>query len=102
MKTTLLSFFVLLFCTSIIAQNSVSLRLNLEKNKVYRFNSVSEQTVTQTINGNSQTSDSKINNTISIKMIDATTDFMITEVRFDSLITSSNAMGKISRYQLSQ
>jgi hypothetical protein len=97
MKTTLLSFFVLLFCTSIIAQNSVNLKLNLEKNKVYRFNSVSEQTVTQTINGNSQTSDSKINNTISIKMIDATADFMITEVRFDSLITSSNAMGKISR-----
>jgi hypothetical protein len=97
MKTTLLSFFVLLFCTSIIAQNSVNLKLNLEKNKVYRFNSVSEQTVTQTINGNAQTSDSKINNTISIKMIDATADFMITEVRFDSLITSSNAMGKISR-----
>jgi hypothetical protein len=97
MKTTLLSFFVLLFCTSIIAQNSVNLKLNLEKGKVYRFNSVSEQTVTQTINGNSQTSDSKINNTISIKMIDATADFMITEVRFDSLITSSNAMGKISR-----
>lgn len=97
MKTTLLSFFVLLFCTSIIAQNSVNLKLNLEKNKVYRFNSVSEQTVTQTINGNSQTSDSKINNTISIKMIDATADFMITEVRFDSLITSSNAMGKISK-----
>ncbi len=97
MKTIFLSFLVLLFCTSIIAQNSVNLKLNLEKNKVYRFNSVSEQTVTQTINGNSQTSDSKINNTISIKMIDATADFMITEVRFDSLITTSNAMGKISR-----
>ncbi len=97
MKTILLSFFVLLFCNSVIAQNSVNLKLNLEKNKVYRFNSVSEQTVTQTINGNSQTSDSKINNTISIKMIDATPDFMITEVRFDSLITTSNAMGKISR-----
>jgi hypothetical protein len=80
-----------------MSQNSVNLKLNLEKNKVYRFNSVSEQTVTQTINGNSQTSDSKINNTISIKMMDATADFMITEVRFDSLITSSNAMGKISK-----
>ena len=97
MKTILLSFFVLLFCTSIMAQNSVNLKLNLEKNKVYRFNSVSEQTVTQTINGNSQTSDSKISNTISIKMMDATADFMITEVRFDSLITTSNAMGKISK-----
>jgi len=97
MKTIVTSFIVLLFCTSIMSQNSVNLKLNLEKNKVYRFNSVSEQTVTQTINGNSQTSDSKINNTISIKMMDATADFMITEVRFDSLITSSNAMGKISK-----
>ena len=96
MKKILFSCVAIMFSVSIMAQNSVSLKMNLEKNKVYRFNSASEQTVIQTVNGNSQTSDSKINNTISIKMVDATADFMITEVRFDSLITSSNAMGKIS------
>ena len=96
MKKILLSLVVVLFCISALPQNSVNLKLNLEKNKVYRFNSVSESTVTQTINGNSQSSDTKTNNTISIKMVDATPDFMIAEVRFDSLITNSNAMGKVT------
>jgi hypothetical protein len=77
-----------------MAQNSVNLKMNLEKNKVYRLNSVSEQTIIQTVNGNQQTIDSKTNYTLSIKMIDATADFMITEVRFDTMITNTNTMGK--------
>jgi hypothetical protein len=79
-----------------MAQNSVSLKMNLEKNKVYRFSSASEQTVSQTINGNQQNTDSKSNSTISIKMVDATADFMITEVRFDTIIYNTNSMGKTS------
>lgn len=79
---------------SIMAQNGVILKLNLEKNKVYRFSSASEQTVSQTINGNQQTTETKTNNTVSIKMVDATADFMIAEVRFDSIIYNNNAMGK--------
>lgn len=102
MKKILLSFVVLLICISGMAQNSVSLKLNLEKNKVYRFNSVSENTITQTINGNSQSSDTKTNNTISIKIVDATADLMIAEVRFDSLITISNAMGKVTNMNSSK
>jgi hypothetical protein len=79
---------------SIMAQNGVILKLNLEKNKVYRFSSASEQTVSQTINGNQQTTETKSNNTVSIKMVDATADFMIAEVRFDSIVYNNNAMGK--------
>jgi hypothetical protein len=79
-----------------MAQNSVNLKMNLEKNKVYRFRSESEQTVSQTVNGNQQTTDSKTSNTISIKMIDATADFMISEVRFDTIIYNTNSMGKTS------
>ena len=94
MKKILLSCVAVLFCISIMAQNSVSLKLNLEKNKVYRLNSVSEQTIIQAVNGNQQTIESKTNNTVSIKMIDATADFMITEVRFDTLISNTNSMGK--------
>ena len=94
MKKLLLSCVAILFCISIMAQNSVSLKMNLEKNKVYRFSSVSEQTIIQTVNGNQQTIDSKTNNAFSIKMIDVTTDFMITEVRFDTMIASTNTMGK--------
>jgi hypothetical protein len=77
-----------------MAQNGVLLKLNLEKNKVYRFSSASEQTVSQTINGNQQTTETKTNNTVSLKMIDATADFIIVEVRFDSIVYKSNAMGK--------
>jgi hypothetical protein len=77
-----------------MAQNSVNLKMSLEKNKVYRFSSVSEQTVIQTVNGNQQTVESKTNNSVSIKMIDATADFMIAEIRFDTLISNTNSMGK--------
>ena len=94
MKTILPSFIVLLFCTSIMAQNSVSLKLNLEKNKLYRFKSSTEQTVTQTINGNQQSTDSKVDYVLSFKMIDATADFMVTEVHIDTMKSITNAMGK--------
>jgi hypothetical protein len=102
MKKILLSFVVILFCISVMAQNSVNLKLNLEKNKVYRFNSVSESTITQTVAGNSNSSDTKTNNTVSIKMVDATPDFIIAEVRFDSLIAVSNAMGKVTNLNSSK
>ncbi len=96
MKKILLSCVAVLFCISIMAQNSVNLKMNLEKNKVYRFSSASEQTIIQTVNGNQQTIESKTNNTVSIKMIDATANFMIAEVRFDTLISNTNSMGKTS------
>jgi len=94
MKKILLSCVTLLFCISVIAQNSITLKLNPEKNKVYRFNSVTGQTIIQTVNGNQQTVESKTNYTASLKMIDATPDFMVTEVHFDTLISKSNSMGK--------
>ena len=95
MKKILLSSVAVLFCISLMAQNSVNLKMNLEKNKVYRFSSASEQTIIQTVNGNQQTIESKTNNTVSLKMVDATADFMITEVHFDTLITNTNSMGKM-------
>jgi hypothetical protein len=95
MKKILLSFTIVLLGTSLMAQNAANLKLNLEKNKVYRFKSTSEQTVSQTVNGVQQTTNAKTNSTSSIKMVDATPDFLIAEVRFDTLITNTNAMGKI-------
>ena len=77
-----------------MAQNSVSLKINLEKNKVYRFSSVSEQTIIQTVNGNQQTVESKTIYTASVKMVDATADFMVAEIRFDTMTTNTNSMGK--------
>jgi len=98
MKKIMLSCTAIMFCAAILAQNPASLKMNLEKNKVYRLKSVSEQTVTQTINGVQQTTESKVNYTMSLKMIDATADYLITEIRFDTLMTYTNAMGKTDSF----
>jgi len=98
MKKIMLSCTAIMFCAAILAQNPANLKMNLEKNKVYRLKSVSEQTITQTINGVQQTTESKVNYTMSLKMIDATADYLITEVRFDTLITYTNAMGKTDSF----
>lgn len=76
------------------AQNNTPLKLNLEKNKVYRLNSLTEQTIVQTVNGNQQTVNTKTQYTVSLKMLDATPDFMIAEARIDTMIVRSNTMGK--------
>jgi hypothetical protein len=94
MKKILLSATALLFVITVTAQENASLRMNLEKNKVYRLKSVSEQTVKQTVNGTEQNVESKVVYTLSLKMIDMTPDFMVAEVHFDTLITNTNTMGK--------
>jgi hypothetical protein len=96
MKRILLSPAALLIVISLTAQETANLRMNLEKNKTYRLKLVSEQTITQTVNGAAQTVESKVNYTLSLKMLDVTPDLMVTEVRFDTLITETNTMGKKS------
>jgi hypothetical protein len=95
MKTTLVLISLLLSGLTLTAQNSVTLKLNLEKNKLYLLKSVSEQTVSQTVNGVQQNVDSDVEYTFSIKMLDKTPDFLVTEVRFDTLVTRTNTMGKM-------
>lgn len=76
------------------AQNSALLKLNLEKNKVYRLKSTTEQTVTQTVNGTQQNVVTNANYAMSMKMIDLTKDFMVTEIHLDTIITNTNTMGR--------
>lgn len=96
MKKILSAFTFLLFSFWGMAQNSADLKLNLEKNKVYRFNLVSEQTITQTVNGIQQNVESKTNYVLSLKMMDATQGFLVAEVRFDTLKITTNTMGKVT------
>ncbi len=98
MKKIMLSCTAALFCISILGQNTTDLKMNLEKNRVYRLKSVSEQTITQTMNGVQQTTESKVLYTMSLKMIDATANYMVTEIHFDTLITNTNTMGKTVSY----
>lgn len=95
MKKLFISLIAILWSVSLLSQNSANLKMNLEKNKVYRLRSVTEQTILQTVNGNQQTIESKTEYVVSIKMVDATADLMIAEVHFDTLITNTNAMGKV-------
>ena len=95
MKKILIPLLTILFTISAMAQSSANLKLNLEKNKVYRLKNHSEQTVNQTVNGIQQTVETKVDYSISLKMIDATPNFIIAEVHFDTLITNTNSMGKI-------
>jgi hypothetical protein len=98
MKKIMLSLAAVMFSAAILAQNPASLKMNLEKNKVYRLKSVSEQTVTQTMNGVQQTTESRVNYTMSLKMIDATVDYIVAEIHFDTLNTFTNTMGKMVSY----
>jgi len=97
MKRILLSASFLLIAITIMAQEKVNLRMNLEKNKTYRLKSVSEQVINQTVNGATQTVESGVNYTISLKMLDRTPELMVSEIRFDTLITNTNTMGKVSK-----
>ena len=94
MKKILLSAIAVLFMLPVMAQQTASLKMNPEKNKLYRFKSVSEQTITQTVSGNNQTVVTKVDYALSLKMLDVTPEFMVTEVHFDTLITNTNTMGK--------
>ena len=82
---------------SMFGQANPELKLKLEKNKIYKLHSTSEQNIVQTVNGNQQTIESKSAYDISIKMIDATSSFIVTEVHLDTMSTSSNSMGKTTK-----
>ena len=94
MKRILLLTIAVLLMNAVMAQQIASLKMNLEKNKLYRFKSVSEQTINQTVSGNNQTVVTKVDCALSLKLLDVTPEFMVTEVHFDTLVTNTNSMGK--------
>jgi len=95
MKKIVLSVIAVLFCFFITAQDGANLKLSMEKNKLYRFRSTSNQNLSQTVNGVLQTTNTSSNTVFSIKMVDATNDFIIVEARFDTVVINTNAMGKM-------
>jgi hypothetical protein len=95
MKKMVFSFFLTVLSFSVMAQNSVDLKLNPEKNKVYRFKSESEQNVSQTVNGVEQTTSTSSKSLFSFKMIDVSPEFIVAEARFDTIFSKTNAMGQV-------
>jgi hypothetical protein len=93
MKTSILLLIFVFSGTYLMAQNNADLKLNPEKNASYRFRSSSEQTISQTVNGIQQNTSVISNSTLTLKMVDATPEFIIAEVRFDTIGSTTNAMG---------
>ncbi len=85
---------IMAFTVVINAQAQTLLKLNPEKNKVYKFKSVVEQSVSQTVNGMTQNTTTNSTTYVSIKALEITPEFLVAEVRFDSIISKSNAMGR--------
>lgn len=77
-----------------LSAQGINLKLNPEKNKVYRFKSVSNQKVSQTVNGMEQTTTTSSNSVFSLKMMEVSSSFIVAEIRFDTIQNTSNAMGK--------
>lgn len=94
MKKLLISSLSVFLCLSLLAQNA-TLKINLEKNKTYKFKSVSNQNISQTVNGMEQTTTSNSNSVFAIKMMDASQGFIVAEVKFDTIVNITNAMGKV-------
>lgn len=94
MKKTLFIALIAFVAVSAMAQDAVDLKLNPEKNKTYRFRSVSGQNVSQTVNGVTQASTVNSVTVSSIKVLDIKPEFFVAEVRFDSMVTITNSMGK--------
>lgn len=80
-----------------LSAQSANLKLNPEKNMVYRFKSVSSQNVSQTVNGMEQTTTTSSSSVFSLKMMEASSNFIVAEVRFDTIQTTTNTMGKTSK-----
>jgi hypothetical protein len=96
MKKTFFASLFVLSGVSLIAQNTLDLKLNLEKNKIYRFRATSEQAISQTMNGVQQNTAVNSVYVASIKMVESTPDFIVADVRFDTIHTITNAMGKVT------
>ena len=87
MKTTIATFFLSLLCISLQAQSPVSLKLNLEKGKVYTAKSTSKQAIQQTANGQQFAIDVISNMVISYKVLSQENDVMNIEFKFDTIAT---------------
>ena len=87
MKTFITTVFLVLLGISLQAQSPVSLKLNLEKGKVYTSKSTSKQAIQQTANGQQFAIDVISNMVTSYKVLSQENDVMNIEFKFDTIAT---------------
>jgi hypothetical protein len=93
MKKVISSLFFTLLGISLMAQAPVTLKLNLEKGKVYTIKSTSKQSIQRTANGQSFTMDVTTNSIVSCKVLKQEKEIMDIEFKFDTIASKiSSAM----------
>jgi hypothetical protein len=91
MKKVFLSVFFVLLGISLMAQAPVTLKLNLEKGKVYTAKSTSKQTVKIDAAGQQFNIDVFSNNVVTYKVLKQENDIMDIELKFDTIASKSNS-----------
>jgi len=91
MKKLFLSVFFALLGISLMAQAPVTLKLNLEKGKVYTAKSTSKQTVKIDAAGQQFNIDVFSNNVVTYKVLKQENDIMDVELKFDTIVSKSNS-----------
>ncbi len=92
MKKVFLSVFFALLGISLMAQAPVTLKLNLEKGKVYTAKSTSKQTVKIDAAGQQFNIDVFSNNVVTYKVLKQENDIMDVELKFDTIASKSNSL----------
>jgi hypothetical protein len=87
MKTFITTVFLSFLGISLLAQSPISLKLNLEKGKVYTIKSTSKQAIQRTANGQQFKMDVISNIIVSYKVLRQENDIMNIEFKFDTIAT---------------
>ena len=85
MKAIITTFFIALLSISLQAQSPVSLKLNLEKGKMYTIKSTSKQAIQQTANGQTFKMDVYSTMVFTYKVLKQENDVMDIEFKFDTI-----------------
>jgi hypothetical protein len=90
MKKTLIILLTAVLMSFSATKAATILKLNLEKGQTYKLKSVSQQTITQTMNGMQMNIET--NNTAVLEFLPEAleTDYMLVRVKFDSILSNMN------------
>lgn len=91
MKTIVVSLFFIIMSLSIMSQTPLTLKLNLEKGKVYTIKTSSQQKIQQTASGQQVSVDVLSNRVVSYRVLDKKDDIMEVEFSFDTIASKINS-----------
>ena len=93
MKKLISSVFVAFLAISLMAQTPVTLKLNLEKGKVYKVKNTSKQVMQITAGGQQINMDITSNTVVSYKVLKQENEVMDIEFKFDASFKTSFIIG---------